>query len=278
MHTNRNIDRQRHRPRVSAEVAHRLVTAAQEGDAHARAQLVDEFMPLIASVARLYRSTPGVEREELLQEGVVGLLRAVERFDPTLGTPFWAYASWWVRQAMQQLVSELTRPVVLSDRAARQLARVRDAQRQALVESGSEPSRKQLAARTGLPVEQVDRLLAVDRTPRSTEEAATTEDGAAGTLCDLLADPLAESEYDGVLAAFETKTVVAGMAGLTKRERMILRARHGFDGEEQNLRQLADRLGISAERVRQVEQRALRKLAAACHPHDELSAVGDEAA
>jgi RNA polymerase sigma factor (sigma-70 family) len=258
-------DRQQLRSPVSAERERRLVTAAQEGDAQARAELVNVFMPLVASVARLYRSTPGVERVELLQEGVVGLLRAVERFDPELGTPFWAYAGWWVRQAMQQLVSELTGPIVLSDRAARHLARIRNARRQALAESGREPSREQLAASAGVPAEHVDHLVAVDRPPRSTEDAVTTEDGAAGTLGDLLADPLAESEYDRVLTAIECENVVPLLAGLSERERMILRARHGFDGEEQSLREIGERLGISGERVRQVEQQALGKLAAAIH-------------
>src|SRR4051794_23540607 len=106
-------------PRVERE----LVLAAEEGDPGARDRLIQAFWPLIGSVARIYRSSAAVDRTELMQEGVVGLLRALERFDPSRGTPFWAYASWWVRQAMQQLVSELTRPVVLSDRALRQLAR-----------------------------------------------------------------------------------------------------------------------------------------------------------
>src|SRR5437660_742102 len=82
--------------------------------------------------------------------GVAGLLRALERYDPARGTPFWAYAGWWVRQAMQQLVAELTGPVVLSDRALRQLARVKDAHRGAMLETGREPGRDDLATRSGL--------------------------------------------------------------------------------------------------------------------------------
>src|SRR4030081_2131064 len=109
-----------------------LVAAAEAGDTAACAQLVEAFMPAIAGVARLYRNVAGVERDELLQEGVVGLLRAVKRYDPHLGTPFWSYASWWVRQAMQQLVAEMTRPVVLSDRALRQLARLNEVRREHL--------------------------------------------------------------------------------------------------------------------------------------------------
>ena len=103
-----------------------LVVAAKESRGEARDALLEACTPLIASVARGCRGASGVGREELMQEGVVGLLRALERYDPELETPFWAYASWWVRQAMRQLVSELSRPVVVADRAARQLACVRN--------------------------------------------------------------------------------------------------------------------------------------------------------
>src|SRR3954467_9280780 len=81
-----------------------LVVAAKHRRGEARTQLVDAFGPLVASYARRYRNKPGVERDELMQQGVVGLLRALERFDTERGTPFWAYAAWWVREAMQELI------------------------------------------------------------------------------------------------------------------------------------------------------------------------------
>ena len=102
-----------------------LVLAAKECPGEARGALIEAFAPLIGHVARGYGGASGVGRATLMQQGVVGLLRALERYDPELGTPFWAYASWWVRRAMQQLLSELSRPVVVPDRAARQLACVR---------------------------------------------------------------------------------------------------------------------------------------------------------
>ena len=89
--------------------------------------LLEAYMPRIAAMARHYRISPNVERVEVLQEGVAGLLRALEGYDPDRGIPFWAYARWWVRQSMQRLVAELTRPSVLSDHAPRQLSRIRDA-------------------------------------------------------------------------------------------------------------------------------------------------------
>jgi RNA polymerase primary sigma factor len=251
------------RPPLEPAEERALVAAAQAGDAAAREQLVERLLPLIAGVARAYRSTASIQQVELLQEGVVGLLRALERYDPQRGAPFWAYAAWWVRQAMQQLVSELTRPLVLSDRALRHLARLKDAHGAALRETGREPSRDDLAARSGLPADQVDDLLAVDHSPRSLEEPVRDDGGAVGVFGDLLADPLAEDEYERVLRTVETDQLLALLSGLSDRERAILRARYGLDGHEESLREIAGRLGLSAERVRQLEQRALGKLAAA---------------
>ncbi|MBS1889130.1 MAG: sigma-70 family RNA polymerase sigma factor [Actinobacteria bacterium] len=242
----------------------RLILAAKAGDADARGQLVEASMPLIASVARPYRQSSRVERLELLQEGVVGLLRALERYDPDRGVPFWAYAGWWVRQAMQQLVSELNRPVVLSDRALRHLSRLRDAHGAGLRETGREPGSEELAERTGLMREHVDDLLAVDRPARSTEEPVFGGQDTVGTLGDLLADPLADGEYERVLEALQARELLALLSGLSERERSILRARFGLEGEPERTRtEIAESLGLSAERVRQIEQRALGKLAAA---------------
>jgi RNA polymerase primary sigma factor len=217
-------------------------------------------MPMIAGIARVYRNTPQVERIELLQEGVVGLLRAIERYDPDRGVPFGGYASFWVRQAMQQLVAEVTRPLVLSDRALRQLARVKDAHRSALSEGGGEPALAELAARSGLTEQQVGGLLAADRPAHSIDEPVAGEEGAIGRFGDLLADPLAEGEYERVLDAMEVEQLHGLLAGLSDREREILGARHGVDGPEQSLREIGGRLGMSAERVRQLERRALGKL------------------
>jgi RNA polymerase sigma factor (sigma-70 family) len=257
------LDELGRRVALSRDVEVELVSAAQAGDAAARARLVEAFTPLIASVARVYRDSARVERVELLQEGVVGLLRALERYDAERGVPFWAYAGFWVRQAMQQVVADVTRPMVLSDRGLRQLARLKDAHREALRETGREPARDELVTRSGLTREQVDCLLLAERPARSTDEHVEAHDGAVGTFGDLLVDPLADGEYERVLDAIEIEQLLALLSALSERERDILRARYGLDGEEQSLRQVGARLGLSAERVRQLEDRALGKLAAA---------------
>jgi RNA polymerase primary sigma factor len=240
-----------------------LVHAAQAGDDEALAELIEAFTPLIGSVARLYRGSPAVSHLELMQDGVVGLLRALERFDQALDTPFWAYASWWVRQAMQQLVSELTRPVVLSDRALRQLARVKDARRTHLQAHGREPTAGELAEETGIGRRQVDELIVAERSPRALEEPITGEEGVVATFIDLLADPGAEEEYDRVPERIEVQQLGGLLNSLTDRERAVVRARFGLEGPERTLREIGGQFGVSAERVRQIEQRALKKLRSA---------------
>jgi RNA polymerase primary sigma factor len=241
------------RPRLPAPAEGRLVAAAQEGDRRAREELVETYLPLIAGVARMYRGSVTISRVELMQEGVVGLLRALERYDPERGVPFWGYASWWVRQAMQQLVAELTRPTVLSDRALRQLSTLKRAHHAYVTEHGREP---------------VGELIALDRVPQSIDEPVSGPDGELGAFRDLLDDPLAADAYEQLLDHSEIEQVRALLGSLNERERMILRARYGLDGPELSLRDLGQRVGLTGERVRQIEQRALGKLRSAA-THDQ---------
>jgi RNA polymerase sigma factor (sigma-70 family) len=251
------------RPRLTAATERQLIEAAQAGDRRARERLVEAFLPMIAGAARVYRTSQTITRVELMQEGVVGLLRALERYDPTLGVPFWGYASWWVRQAMQQLIAELTRPMVLSDRALRQLSQLKRAHAEHVATHGREPSAAQLTQATGLTHSQVAEMLALERVPRSLDEVVQGLDGEVGIFGDLLVDPLATGAYEELLDQAEIEQIRALLGSLNDRERMILRARFGLDGPEQSLRDVGERIGLSGERVRQIEQRALGKLRAA---------------
>jgi RNA polymerase sigma factor (sigma-70 family) len=247
------------RHRLSPARERELVTAAEAGDSEACAQLVEAFLPAIAGVARLYRNSR-VDRSELLQEGVVGLLRAVKRYDPRLGTPFWSYASWWVRQAMQQLVAELTRPAVLSDRALRQLARINDARREHFQAHGREPSIAELAEATGFTEEQVESLIAFERPARGLEEPVSGKEGPIATLEDLLPDPGAEDEYEKVVERMQVEELRSLAETLDEREREIVYAHYGLGRRAETLREIAGRFDVSVERVRQLEERALEKL------------------
>jgi RNA polymerase sigma factor (sigma-70 family) len=248
------------RRRLPPGVEHRLVLDAKAGDHTARDELIAEFTPAIAGVARTYRNARAVSRVELMQEGVVGLLRAVRRYDVALDTPFWAYACWWVRQAMQQLISEMTRPVVLSDRALRQLARLRDARRVHRQEHKREPTCGELAAATGIARDTVDDLIVAERSARGLEEPVRADHDGGATLAEQLTDPCAEEAYDRVPQRLLVQELPALLRGLDERERSILCERFGLGCPERTLREVGVHLGVSAERVRQLEERALDKL------------------
>src|SRR5207244_13147528 len=152
--------------RLTALQERERVIAAESGDSDACRKLVEAFLPAIGDLARRFKNSR-VERSELLQEGVAGLLLASRRYDITLDTPFWAYASFWVRKAMQELVAELARPVALSDRAVRGLATIRAARNAHLHDHGVEPTTEELMRATGFTREQLETRRSSERAARS---------------------------------------------------------------------------------------------------------------
>lgn len=238
-----------------------LVVAAEGGDDNACRRLVEIFLPSIAGVARAYRST-GLDRQELIQEGVAGLLFATRRYDPSLNTPFWAYASFWVRKAMQDLVAEVTRPVVLSDRAARGLAQVRKARADHLRACGSEPTYEELSLSTGLPPEQIGSLLAAAQKPIGLEEPVGGDQHSSATIGEMIIDPSAELAYELVLDNIEVNEVRDLADRLGERERIVVCAHYGLGQPIQTLSEIGAALGVTAERARQIETGALERLRA----------------
>jgi RNA polymerase primary sigma factor len=248
--------------RLTALQERDLVIAAECGDPEACRKLVEAFLPAIGDLARGFKHGR-VERLELLQEGVAGLLVAARRYDTTLNTPFWAYASFWVRKAMQELVAELARPVSLSDRAVRELAWIRRTRNEHLQIHGVEPTTDELSRATGVTAAQLERLQATERTPRSMQEHLTDGDEATATIGDTIVDPSAERSYQQVLDTSVIRAVRDLTEQLDERERMIIRGHYGLGQDAQTLSEIGAGLGLTAERARQIEVGALSKLRAA---------------
>jgi RNA polymerase sigma factor (sigma-70 family) len=224
------------------------VVAAADGGRRERDRLVAIHMPAIRAIARRYRRHPRVEEAELVQAGVVGFLCAVDRFDPHAGTPLWAYAAWWVRSAIQQVVAELSGPCVLSDRALRQLAQLRLADGDA-------------GALAAVPHAGNEALRAASQQARSLDEPVAARAGK--TVGDLLSDPCAEEPSEWTERRDTVRRVREILPTLASRERRVLAGRFPADDCPRTLGDLGDELGVSAERVRQIERSALSKLHAA---------------
>jgi RNA polymerase sigma factor (sigma-70 family) len=176
---------------------------------------------------------------------------------------------------MQRLVAELSDAAVLSDRALRHLSRLKSAEDELMRERRRLPTRREILESAGISREEAAQLLAATMPPRSLQEPITAEDGGViGSLGDLVDDEGALDAYDRVLDAMEGHELLALLSVLSPRERSILRARYGLDGEEQSVRQLAERLGISRSRVRAIERRALRKLRRVAADHEPSGAGG----
>jgi len=250
-----------HTSPLSRKREHELIAAIEVGNTAATEELVEAFLPAIGGVAFLYRGFARLEQAEFLQEGVVGLLMAAKRYDLSFQTPFWAYASWWVRQAMQQLVSELSGPVVLSDRAARRLVRIKRARGEFQQSHKQEPSIGDLADATELSRAQVENLVSVERTPRALD--ARTPEGAAATFAEGLPDPAADDDYERVGVRIDAEHLSELTDSLEARDRDIVFAHYGIGRARQTLREIAARLQLSVERVRQLEERALERLRSA---------------
>lgn len=236
-----------------------LALRAQAGDAGAREQLIGRLLPLVSSLARSYR-TEGLDDADLVQEGVLGLLRALQRYEPDRGTPFSAWAAWWVRQALQEARSDFMRPLRLPRPALRQLVQLKAEHERIYASERRDANIAELASRVNIERGQAEALLRADRRPRSVDEPMEGAEGEVGSLGALLADPLSADDYEEVLETIAGEQLRALLARLTEREREIVDARFGFGRPSERLVDIGQRLGISAERVRQLEERALAKL------------------
>jgi len=243
---------------LDAQEEKELSRRAREGDMAARRQLIECNLRLVISIAKKYRGR-GVLFEDLIQEGNAGLIRAVEKFDPEMGNRFSTYATWWIRQAVTRAVADSARTVRLPAHVVDALYRLRRAENALSLELGRDATEEELADRLDVKPQEARRLREVGQPISSIHAKMGSEDGSE--MGELLPDERSGEDYARVEVGQWEMALVEAVRSLPEREAKVIQMRHGLDGSQtRTLREVSEALGISQERARQVEMKALRTI------------------
>lgn len=241
---------------LSAEEELALSRAALTGDREARERLIQSNMRLVINIARTY-SGGAMPLEDLIQEGAIGLMRAVERFDPSRGFRFSTYATHWIRQSIRRALDSKAKTIRLPSHVTQAIRRIERERERVQAEEGRDPSPEEIAVACGINVSRLKQILPHSADLLSLDMQVGSADGT--TLGSLLKDP-GQTPEDVVLTEEMLDLLEEAINELTEREQLIVRRRLSGDDSAEFRKDLSENLGLGMERVRQIEMAAIRKL------------------